>query len=76
MRDGRWKLVAKHGGPWELYDMDADRTELNDLSKSTPEIARKLKARYDAWAERSYVVPWPARGPKKGGGKRKDAKKK
>ena len=76
VRQGRWKLVAKHGGPWELYDMDADRTELNDLSKSTPEIARKLKARYDAWAERSYVVPWPARGPKKGGGKRKDAKKK
>jgi len=76
VRQGRWKLVARHGGPWELYDMDADRTELNDLSKGNPQIARKLKAQYDAWAERSYVVPWPARGARKGGGKRKGAKKK
>ena len=34
LRDGKWKLVAKGArGPWELYDIEADRTELNDLSK-------------------------------------------
>ena len=27
VRAGKWKLVLKHLGPWELYDMEADRTE-------------------------------------------------
>lgn len=45
VRDGKWKLVASHGGPWELYDMEADRTELNDLSKSKPELTRELIAK-------------------------------
>ena len=77
VRQGRWKLVSKHPGKWELYDMNADRTELNDLAATKPEIARKLKSAYDAWAQRSYVVPWPARsGGKTGGAKRKGARKK
>ena len=75
VRQGRWKLVARHGGPWELYDLDADRTEVNDLSSAQPAIARKLTALYDTWAERSYVVPWPAGGGRKRGAKRKGAKK-
>ena len=28
VRQGRWKLVAVHDEPWELFDMEADRTEL------------------------------------------------
>ena len=32
MRDGKWKLVMKYLGEWELYDMDADRTELHNLA--------------------------------------------
>ena len=29
VRDGKWKLVAKGvKGAWELYDMEADRTEM------------------------------------------------
>ncbi len=32
VRIGRWKLVRKYPGPWELYDMEADRTELHDLA--------------------------------------------
>ena len=27
VRDGHWKLVQKWHGPWELYDIEADRTE-------------------------------------------------
>src|SRR5205807_3649116 len=30
LRSGKWKLVAKAGGPWELYDLDADPVELAD----------------------------------------------
>ena len=31
MRDGKWKLVMKYKGDWELDDMDADRTEFTIL---------------------------------------------
>ena len=58
VRDGRWKLVQKWRGPWELYDMEADRTELHDLSKAHPEIASRLEASWTGWAERAFVDPW------------------
>ena len=31
IRDGKWKLVMKYKGPWELYDIEADRTEQHNL---------------------------------------------
>jgi arylsulfatase len=59
IRDGKWKLVMKLKGPWELYDIEADRTEQHDLSKVQPERAKKMAADWDAWAERADVDPWP-----------------
>ena len=45
VRDGRWKLVAKGpAGAWELYDMVADRTELNDLAAEQPERVAAMTA--------------------------------
>jgi len=58
VRRGKWKLVNKFPGGWELYDMDADRTELNDLVDVHPEIVAELSALYDAWAARCGVLPW------------------
>jgi arylsulfatase len=73
VRDGQWKLVSTFGGPWELYDVVADRTELNDLAAKFPDRVRDLSARYDAWAKTAGVLPWtnlpPAAGGK--GGKKK-----
>ena len=61
VRLGRWKLVSKHGGRWELYDMLDDRTELNDLSgKNRPKVD-EFAGLYHAWAERVGVLPWPLR---------------
>ncbi|MCY3864216.1 MAG: arylsulfatase [Chloroflexi bacterium] len=54
-----WKLVSKHPGDWELYNMIDDRTELNDLSAAEPERVRTMSRLYDAWAERCEVRPWP-----------------
>jgi len=59
VRRGRWKLVSKHPGGWELYDMAADRTELTDLSGRHPDVAADLAARYEAWGEPRNVLPWP-----------------
>lgn len=36
LRKGPWKLVSAKLSPWELFNMDEDRTELNDLSKKYP----------------------------------------
>jgi len=58
VRMGKWKLVSRHPGTWELYDMEADRTELQDLAARQPDVVRKMAAVYDAWARRSGVVPW------------------
>ena len=58
VRDGQWKLVAKGSdGPWELYDMSADRAELHDLAARHPDRARELAAQWQRWAERSNVLP-------------------
>ncbi|MFN0085120.1 MAG: arylsulfatase [Blastocatellia bacterium] len=64
VRDGRWKLVARENEAWELYDIEADRTEMNDLAARLPDKVRDLSAAWDAWAARAKVLPlgqWRAR---------------
>lgn len=58
VREGDWKLVSRHPGPWELYNLKADRSELNNLASEQPERVKQLVALYEAWAKRSNVVPW------------------
>jgi arylsulfatase A-like enzyme len=60
VRVGDMKLV-RFGvkGPWELYDMKADRTELHDLAGAQPEKVQELAAKWQAWAERAQVLPAP-----------------
>ncbi len=57
-RDGKWKLVSYFNQPWELYDLDADRSEGNDLSDTYPEMVSRLDAAYQNWAHRSGVIDW------------------
>jgi len=48
LRAGKWK-VSWEKGPWELYDVEADRTELNNLADKFPDKAKELAARHAAW---------------------------
>lgn len=57
VRQGRWKLVRDHPGAWELYDIDADRTETDDLAAQHPERVRRMEEQYRAWADRCGVIP-------------------
>lgn len=57
VRDGRWKLVAKADQPWELYDIDADRSEQHDLAKTEPDRVKALAAKWDHYAATSNVLP-------------------
>lgn len=60
LREGRWKLVAKGPlGAWELYDMQADRTEMHDLASAQPERAQQMAEAWEAWAQRAHAKPWP-----------------
>jgi arylsulfatase len=65
VRSGPWKLVAKHGQTWELYDIAKDRPEAHDLAGRMPEKVKELAAQYDAWAARAGVQPWPVGKKKK-----------
>jgi arylsulfatase A-like enzyme len=56
IRKGKFKMVAKKNQPWELYDMDLDRSELHDISNSHPEIIEELSELYFSWAKRCDVL--------------------
>jgi len=57
VRIGKWKLVRNYPLEWELYDMEADRTELHDLAAQFPERVAGMKSQYDEWAKRCGVIP-------------------
>jgi arylsulfatase len=71
VRDGQWKLVAKGpAGAWELYDMQADRTEMHNLAANHPQRVASMAAQWEAWAKRAAVLPWiwkPAYGESNAG---------
>lgn len=58
IRAGDWKLVAPFRGEWELYNLNLDRTELNNLAAVHPSQATELASLWQAWADRVGVVPW------------------
>jgi len=37
--------------------MEADRTEMHDLSAQYPEVVARLAAAWDEWAKRANVLP-------------------
>ena len=65
VRKGRWKIVTEGHprlhiniplpfatGAWELYDLETDRCETNDLSDRHPDIVRDLEALWLDWNTR------------------------
>jgi arylsulfatase len=65
LRDGRWKIVSTfrpdESRRWALYDMEADRTEATDLAARFPEKLAEMVAKWQKWADRVGVQPWPIR---------------
>lgn len=61
VRVGDWKLVAKHGQAWELYDLSRDRVESRDLAAQEPQRVQDMAALYEAYARRTFVEPWPVK---------------
>lgn len=65
VREGNWKLVGEsvampdgtQAKQWELYDVAADRTEVNNLASTHPEKVKELAAQWETWAARVGVYP-------------------
>ncbi len=52
IRNGRYSLVSagKNGEKkWELFDLQADYGEKNDIAAEHPDIVKELEAAYDKW---------------------------
>lgn len=56
VRWGKWKLVREYRKPWELYDIEADRTELHDLAASHPRRRAEMVAMWKSWATKNGVA--------------------
>ena len=58
VRIGRFKLVRQFNQDWELYDMEADRTELDDLSGRERGRVAAMARDHAGWAQAAGVEDW------------------
>jgi len=54
---GQWKMVSRYPGPWELYNLEFDRSELTNVAEDYPTRVSNLSDLYEEWAKRCGVVP-------------------
>jgi hypothetical protein len=64
VRDGNLKLVGRFKRPWELYDMEVDRTELHGLSHGNRRLLDQMTTKYEHWAGSVGVIDWNVQQPK------------
>ncbi|MHC4220823.1 MAG: sulfatase-like hydrolase/transferase [Planctomycetota bacterium] len=55
VRIGDYKIVTVNAGPWQLYNIAEDPTELNNLASKKPEKLAELKNAYAAWKQKNGV---------------------
>ncbi|MET3934748.1 putative kinase [Arthrobacter sp. OAP107] len=51
-----WKLVRTFSGPWELYNLGKDSTELGDVLAENRDVAESLLTDWAQWAGRVGVL--------------------
>jgi len=56
---GKWKLVGLAKKPWELYDIEADRSEMHNLATKHPDTAKELAELWKKEAHRILIFPRP-----------------
>ena len=66
VRKGKWKLVSVRSNQWELYDIEVDRGENNNVIAANAAVADELKGLYAAWAKSVGVEDWKVIGKGKG----------
>lgn len=69
--DGDWKLVGRGVAPaeglqperWQLYNLAADRTEMNNLAGQMPDKVAQYSKQWSEWAKAASVYPKKAAAP-------------
>lgn len=76
VRMGKWKLISKASkkrsflwdkvdelalSDWELYDMEEDRTETQNIAATHPDLVSQMAGMWLAWGKRTGIVPRPPR---------------
>jgi arylsulfatase len=56
VRWGQWKLVREYKKPWELFDIQQDRTEMRDLSDTHSTKRDEMIAMWEKWATKNQVA--------------------
>ena len=51
IRKGNWRLTALAGGGWQLFDLEHDLSETNNVAAEYPEKVRELKTLWNTWAK-------------------------
>ena len=61
IRDGKWKLIEWYeDGALELYNVEEDLSEKNNLAAAQPEKVKELRAKLEAWRKDvGAVMPTP-----------------
>lgn len=74
VRMGKWKLISKSRKQdsyvwdktdvleldnWELFDMEKDRTEMNDLASTNPDLVKEMADMWLIWGKRTGIIPRP-----------------
>ena len=74
VRKGKYKLISraskKHSflwdktdklelSDWELFDMELDRTEMNDIASDHRELVAEMSDMWLAWGKRTGIIPRP-----------------
>lgn len=55
VRHGDWKLIAYRSGKMELYNLNEDISEKNDLSDQKPKVVNSLQSKLFAWEKKMGV---------------------
>ena len=62
IRQGKYKLVSRWSKNseynWELYDLEKDRSETDNLNKTMPEKVVEMDKIWKDWAKKTGVLSW------------------
>jgi arylsulfatase A-like enzyme len=58
IRYHNWKLVKKFNNKWELYNIEKDRSESENLAEQNIEKVEYMKNAYEKWAIGCGVIPY------------------
>jgi arylsulfatase A-like enzyme len=60
LRQSKWKLVQlSNEHPWELFDLDLDRTEMNNVAQQFPDVLTRMQRKWEEMANANQIYPMP-----------------